>query len=67
MKLKEDEKQCPICKMNIPKEALTCPYCKNDLSIGGNIGKIISAVGLLLIIFVTIPILLSMCGYCSIK
>ena len=63
--LKEDKKQCPICKMNVPKEAMVCPYCKNDLSVAGNLGKILSAVGGILVICVTIPIILFSCGMCS--
>jgi hypothetical protein len=66
MELKENEKQCPICKMNIPKQAIVCPYCKADLSVAGNLGKILSTVGGLLILFVTIPIVLTYCGMCSI-
>lgn len=67
MELKENEKQCPMCKKEIDKDARICPFCKSDLSVSGNLAKVLTTIGLLLIVFVTIPILLTMCGLCSIK
>jgi RNA polymerase subunit RPABC4/transcription elongation factor Spt4 len=58
-------KICPICKMNIPKEAMVCPYCRSELGTAANVGKILSAVGTILIVCVTIPIILFSCGMCS--
>ena len=66
MDLKENEKQCPMCKKPVEKDARICPYCKSDLSVSGNLAKILTSVGILLIVFVTIPILLTTCGLCSI-
>ena len=66
MELKEDEKQCPHCKNKIPKEVTTCPVCKNDLSVAGNIGTILKAIGGILTICVTIPLVMFACGMCSI-
>jgi len=66
MELKENEKQCPMCKKPVDKDASICPYCKSDLTVAGNLGKILSTVGGLLILFVTIPIVLTYCGMCSI-
>ena len=66
MQKKEDEKQCPFCKKAIDKEAIKCPYCQTDLSTAGNIGNILKAVGAILTICVTIPIIMFACGMCSI-
>jgi hypothetical protein len=65
MELKENEKQCPFCKKAIPKEAIKCPYCQTDLSTAGNVADILKAVGVILTICVTIPIILFSCGLCS--
>jgi glutaredoxin len=66
MELKEEEKQCPFCKKTIHKDAIKCPYCQADLSTAGNIGTILKAVGAILTICVTIPIIMFACGMCSI-
>ena len=65
MELKENEKQCPMCKKPVDKQASKCPYCQSDLSVSGNLAKVLSSVGIILIVFVTIPILLFSCGMCS--
>lgn len=59
-------KICPMCKKEVDKDARICPYCKSDLSVGGNLAKVLSSIGILLIVFVTLPILLIQCGMCSI-
>lgn len=61
----QKEKQCPMCKNKIPSEITVCPICKNDLSVGGNIAKILMSVGVILTICVTVPIILFSCGMCS--
>jgi len=62
----QKEKQCPHCKNKIPKEVMVCPICKNDLSVGGNIAKILMSIGIILTICITIPIMMFACGMCSI-
>jgi len=66
MELKENEKQCPFCKKIIDKDASICPYCRNDLSVAGNVANILKAVGVILTICITIPLVLMYCGMCSI-
>lgn len=61
-----ETKQCPICKKDIDKQAQKCPYCQSELSVASNIGTILSVIGGLLIIFVTIPVILFSCGGCGI-
>ncbi len=38
-------RQCPMCKKEIDKEAKICPYCRTDLTVGGNISTILMYVG----------------------
>jgi predicted amidophosphoribosyltransferase len=66
MELKEDEKQCPFCKKIIHKDATICPYCRKDLSVSGNVAAVLKAVGGILTICITIPIVMFACGMCSI-
>jgi len=61
----ENEKKCPICKNKIPKEVTVCPICKSDLSVGGNVAKILTSIGIILTLCITVPIVLSYCGMCS--
>jgi hypothetical protein len=58
-------KVCPMCKKEIDDKAQICPYCRTDLSVGGNIGKVLSAIGVILTLVITVPLLLLYCGGCG--
>ena len=72
---KEDEIYCPECGKAIKRNAVVCVNCgvqvkplekielqkENKPSTAQNIGKTLQIVGIILTIFVTIPILIFMC------
>jgi len=65
MESEEEQKQCPFCKKQIVKSATKCPYCQTDLSVSGNVANAMRAIGIILTICVTIPIILFACGMCG--
>ena len=58
-------KQCPICKKMVDEKAIKCPYCKSDLTVGGNITQIITSIGVILTLCITVPAIMFGCGMCS--
>ena len=64
----QKKKECPFCKISIPEEAMICPKCKNDLSIAGNVGTIFKGIGgIIIMICIAVPIIMFICGMCSIS
>ncbi len=61
----KETKQCPICKKWVNKDASKCPYCQSDLTIGGNIAQVLSSIGIILTLCITIPAIMFGCGMCS--
>jgi hypothetical protein len=59
----EKTKPCPMCKKEVAQDARICPYCKSDLSVGGNIGKILTSIGVILFTLVLLTILIFSCRF----
>ena len=59
----QEEKQCPLCKNKLPKEALVCPFCKHSFGIvSGSLSNFLKTIGIIIAIFIiagTIAFILS--------